>query len=191
MGRWQPGARERLQQAALELFGEQGFDATSVAGIAERAGVTERTFFRHYADKREVLFVGEEELRESFVRAVASGPAGAPALELVGAALDAAGTVLEATRDRRHARARQRIVDAHPALQERELLKLTTLVGALAAALTARGVPALRARLAAELTVSVFVTAFGLWIADGEDRGLVQLQREALQEVRAVVSGSS
>ena len=191
MGRWQPGAQERLQQAALELFGEQGFDATSVAGIAERAGVTERTFFRHYADKREVLFLGEDELREWFLRAVAAGPAGAPALDLISAALDEAGAALEATRTRHHARARQRIIDAHPALQERELLKLTGLMSALAGALTARGVPALRARLAAELAVSVFTTAFGLWIADGQDRDLVHLQREALQEVRAVVTGAS
>src|SRR3954447_7082112 len=90
MGRWQPGAQDRLQQAALELFAEQGFEQTSVAGIAERAGVTERTFFRHFADQREVLFAGQDEFQAPFLTAIAAAPASASALELVAAALDAA-----------------------------------------------------------------------------------------------------
>ncbi|RJK95953.1 TetR/AcrR family transcriptional regulator [Vallicoccus soli] len=187
MGRWEPGAPQRLQRAALELFTEQGFDATTVAGIAERAGVTERTFFRHYADKREVLFAGEDEFREPFLRAVTEGPAGAPALDLVRGALAAACAAFEAGRSRDHARARQRVVDAHPPLRERELLKLAGLAAAVGDALVARGVPPLRARLGGELAVSVFAAAFALWTAPGEERDLVRLQAEAMAEVLALV----
>ncbi|WP_432493517.1 TetR family transcriptional regulator [Kineococcus gypseus] len=189
MGRWQPGAPDRLRRAALDLFGEQGFDATSVAQITERAGVTERTFFRHYADKREVLFTGDE-FQEPFLRAAAAAPAGTPVLDVVAAVLEAACAAFEAGRTRHDARARQRIIDAHAGLRERELLKLTHLADALTAALGERGTAALPARLAADLAVSVFVTAFGAWIAEGEERDLVHLQREALAEVRALVTGT-
>ena len=74
MGRWEPNARGRLEQAAMELYLERGFDQTTVAEIAERAGLTERTFFRHFADKREVLFAGAGALQELLVSAVAGAP---------------------------------------------------------------------------------------------------------------------
>ena len=188
MGRWQPGAQGRLQQAALELFREQGFEQTSVAGIAERAGVTERTFFRHYADKREVLFGGQDEFQAPFLEAIATGPAAASPLGLVTAALEAGCTTFEQRRTREQARARQSVIDAHPALQERELLKLSALSSAMARTLAGRGVAQLPARLAAALAVDVFVAAFGLWLAEGEHRELVALQRLALEQVRAIVS---
>ena len=95
MGTGQPG---RLQEAALALYAEHGFDQTTAAEIAERAGVTERTFFRHFADKREVLFGGSAELKERLVSAVAGAPAEAGALDAVAAGLDAAAAMLGKSR---------------------------------------------------------------------------------------------
>src|SRR6516162_6467851 len=89
MGRWEPDARGRLAKAAMVLYAEQGFERTTVAEIAARAGLTERTFFRHFADKREVLFYGMERLRGLLARAVADAPASAAPMELVGAAFEA------------------------------------------------------------------------------------------------------
>src|ERR1700733_12926965 len=93
MGRWQPDARGRLAEAALALFGERGFDQTTVAEIAERAGLTKRTFFRYFADKREVLFLGAQGLKELFLTAVAAAPESAAPLDAVAAALDAAAAM--------------------------------------------------------------------------------------------------
>ncbi|MFD9129671.1 TetR/AcrR family transcriptional regulator, partial [Kitasatospora sp. NPDC059571] len=85
MGRWEPNARGRLAEAALGLYGERGYEQTTVAEIAERAGLTERTFFRHYADKREVLFDGSGVLQELFAAAVAGAPESAAPIDAVGA----------------------------------------------------------------------------------------------------------
>lgn len=180
MARWAPGASDRLQRAALDLFAERGFDAATVAGIAERAGVTERTFFRHFADKREVLFAGQERLVAVFVDAIAAAPADASLTDLLLAALDAGGGALQDVRGRDFARVRNEIIAANEQLLERELLKLAKLSRAVAAALVARGVADVPARLAGDLVVSVFSTAFADWIAPGETRDLVELQREGL-----------
>ncbi|MFB9831770.1 TetR family transcriptional regulator [Actinoallomurus acaciae] len=187
MGRWQPNARGRLAQAALELYGERGFEQTTVAEIAKRAGLTERTFFRHYADKREVLFAGGAVLEDLFVRAVADAPDSAAPLDAVAAALEAAGTVLM---DREFSRQRQAIIDANADLRERELIKLASLASALTAALRRRGVADLAASLAAEAGIAVFKVAFERWIREAERRGLPQLIRESLDELRAVTAGS-
>src|SRR6516165_8453447 len=118
MGRWEPDSRGRLQEAALALFSERGFDQTTAAQIAARAGVTERTFFRHFADKREVLFGGSELLKERIVRGVAGAPADEGPLEAVARGLDAAASMLgEFRRDlsaQRHA-----VIAANPELRER------------------------------------------------------------------------
>lgn len=180
MARWAPGASDRLQRAAMELFAERGYEATTVAGIAERAGVTERTFFRHFADKREVLFPGEEQLEAVFVDAIAHAPADASLTGLLIAALDAGGGTLQELRGREFARTRSAIIAANAQLQERELLKLAKLSRAVTAALVARGVADVPARLAGDLAVSVFATAFSRWIAPGETRDLVELQRDGL-----------
>jgi AcrR family transcriptional regulator len=164
----------------LDLFAERGFEAATVAGIAERAGVTERTFFRHFADKREVLFAGQEQLVAVFVDAIAAAPADASLTDLLVAALDAGGGVLQDVRGRDLARVRNEIIAANEQLLERELLKLARLSQAVAAALVARGVADVPARLAGDLVVSVFSTAFAEWIAPGETRDLVELQREGL-----------
>src|SRR5580693_3174881 len=125
MGRWEPNARGRLEQAALALYGERGFEQTTVAEIAQRAGLTERTFFRHFADKREVLFSGAGALQELLVSTVASAPRSAAPIDAVAAALGAAGAVLEGRRA--FARQRQAVIAANAELRERELIKLATL----------------------------------------------------------------
>jgi AcrR family transcriptional regulator len=183
MPRWTPGASDRLQRAAMELFAERGFEATTVAEIAERAGVTERTFFRHFTDKREVLFAGGDHLEALFVDAIAGAPADAPLTGLLLAALDAGGGALQDTRGRDFARMRNAIITANAQLQERELLKLAKLSHAVTAALVARGITDVPARLAGDLVVSVFSTAFTRWIAPGETRDLVELQREGLAAI--------
>jgi AcrR family transcriptional regulator len=175
----------------MELFAERGYEATTVAGIAERAGVTERTFFRHFADKREVLFPGEEQLEAVFVDAIAGAPADASLTGLLIAALDAGGGALQDLRGREFARTRNAIITANAQLQERELLKLAKLSRAVTAALVARGVADVPARLAGDLVVSVFATAFARWIAPGETRDLVELQRDGLAVISDLARADS
>jgi AcrR family transcriptional regulator len=172
----------------MELFAERGFDETTVVDIAQRAGVTERTYFRHFADKREVLFGGEEQLEAAFLDAIAEAPSGASVLDIVGAALDAGGRTLEDARSRDDARARNAVIEAHTALQERERSKLARLAASVADALERRDVDALDARLAGDLLVSVLTTAFAQWIAPGQQQGLVDLQREALLSLRHLLA---
>lgn len=188
MGRWEPGASDRLLRAAMDLFAERGFDATTVADIAERAGLTERTFFRHFTDKREVLFAGEGQLSVAFTDAIVEAPAGASVIELVGASLDAGGKMLQSVRGREFPRMRNVIIAANQSLQERERLKLAKLSNAVAEALSARGSEQLSARLAGDLLVSVFVNAFNQWIDPDETRDLVELQRVGLAALRDLVA---
>ena len=186
MARWQPAARERLQAAALERFTEQGFDRTTVAEIAAAAGLTERTFFRYFADKREVLFTGQNEFEHLFLAGVDGAEQGDP-MAIVAAALEGAPAVVPDER-RPWSRARQAVIDADPGLQERELLKLSALAVAMTAALRRRGVDATAAALTAETGVAVFRVAFAGWIADGEQRSLAELQRAVFAELRALVN---
>src|SRR5580693_2685118 len=139
MGRWEPNARGRLEQAAMELFLERGFEQATVTEIAARAGLTQRTFFRHFADKREVLFYGMERLRDLLARAVADAPASATAMDLVGAAFESAAAMFQENPER--VRLRDTIVSANAELRERELIKLAALASAVASALRDRGVP--------------------------------------------------
>jgi AcrR family transcriptional regulator len=187
--RWEPDARGRLEQAALELYGERGFDQTTVAEIAKRAGLTERTFFRHFADKREVLFWGAASLQELMVDTLAAAPDRAAPIEAVAAALESAGTIFEQRRD--GASRRQAIIAATPELQERELIKLASLAGALADALRRRGVKEPAATLTAEAGIAVFRVAFERWIDERNRRDFSQLVRQSLDELRAVTAGSS
>jgi AcrR family transcriptional regulator len=188
MGRWEPDARGRLAKAALALYAERGYEQTTVAEIAKRAGLTERTFFRHYADKREVLFAGAGELEALFVRAVAGAPEAAAPLDALTVGLDA---VAEMFADRREfARRRHAVITANAELQERELIKLASLAAALAGGLRGRGVAEPTASLAAEAAVAVFKIAFERWIAPAEERPMRQLIRESLTELKAVTSGA-
>ena len=187
MGRWEPDARGRLEQAALALYGERGFDQTTVAEIARRAGLTERTFFRYFADKREVLFWGAGTLQEFLVDAVASAPDSAAPIDAVAAALEAAGGLLAERRE--GARQRQAVIAANAELQERELIKLASLASALAGALRQRSVTEPAASLAAEAGIAVFRIAFERWVSETSQADLRQLIRESLDELKAVTAG--
>jgi AcrR family transcriptional regulator len=186
MTRWAPDARGRLERAALELYVERGFEQTTVADIARQAGLTERTFFRHFGDKREVLFSGQSALHDVLVSAVEDAPDSASPFEAVIAALEAAAAPLQERRD--HSRQRQTVIAANPALQERELIKLASLAATLADALRARGVPDPTASLSAEAGVAVFKIAFGRWIDESNDKGLSDLIHESLSELKSVTA---
>ncbi|PZE83285.1 MULTISPECIES: TetR family transcriptional regulator [unclassified Curtobacterium] len=184
MARWQPGTRERLQSTALELFLDRGFEATTVADIARAADVTERTFFRHFADKREVLFASQDAFIGLFVGPVEDAPADIPPIELIARALDGAGSFFPEDR-REWSRRRQTVIDAEPALGERELAKLSGLGRRLAEVLRGRGVPEPAATLLAQSGVTVFHLAFAQWIAPGETRTLPELATERLDALAA------
>ncbi len=187
MSRWEPNARGRLEQAALALYGERGFDNTTVAEIAARAGLTERTFFRHFADKREVLFWGAGSLQELLVSTVADAPDSLAPIAAIAAALEAAGALLQERRD--IARQRQTVIAANAELQERELIKLASLAAALAATLRQRGVKDPAASLTAEAGIAVFKIAFERWINETNQQDLSGLIRESLDELKAVTAG--
>jgi AcrR family transcriptional regulator len=186
MGRWEPDARGRLEQAALALYGERGYEQTTVAEIAARAGLTERTFFRHFADKREVLFAGSAALRDLIVSTLASSPDAAP-IEAVAAALQAAGAVLQQRRE--YARQRQTVIAANTELRERELIKLASWATALSDTLRQRGVTDPAASLAAEAGIAVFRIAFERWINEPTEQDLPHLIRDSLDELKAVTAG--
>jgi AcrR family transcriptional regulator len=183
MVRWEPGARERLQAAALELFATRGFEQTTAAEIAQAVGLTERTFFRNFSDKREVLFHGQERFLQTFVDGVDEAPADASAFELIAAALQAAAQFFPDER-RPHSRTRQTVIEQNPALQERELHKLAGLAATVAAALRARGIAEPTATLAAQSAATVFGVAFAQWIGEGESRSLPDITSEVLRELR-------
>jgi AcrR family transcriptional regulator len=187
MSRWEPDARERLQQAAMELYRRRGFDETTVAAIAARSGLTERTFFRYFADKREVLFGGSAALQEFLAQAVASAPEGAAPIDAVAAALEATSPSFEERRD--FARHRHALIAAHPELRERELIKLASLVTTIAEALRRRGVSDPAASLASEAGIAVFRLAFERWVHDPKRRDLAQHVRQSLSSLKAVTAG--
>ncbi|MGV9803036.1 TetR family transcriptional regulator [Mycobacterium sp. NPDC003449] len=186
MSRWEPDARGRLERVALELYGERGFDQTTVAEIAQRAGLTERTYFRYFADKREVLFGGEGVLHDVFVTAVTAAPRDAGPIDAIEAGLDAVAQMFAGRHD--HARRRQAVIDANTALRERELIKLASLSAAIAAALRGRGVAEPAAGLAAEAGIAVFKVAFERWLAGSTEPDLGALMRAAIEELRSLVT---
>lgn len=186
MGRWEPNAQARLRQAALDLYASRGYESTTVAEIAETAGLTERTFFRHFTDKREVLFAGSERLQELLVETAAasfedSGPAGA----VIAAFEHAAQTHFPALE---FARRRQGIIDANPPLQERELAKLHGVAAALTQLLRERGVADPSAAMAAESGVAAFKVAFARWLGDPRDGALIDHMREAFHSQRLLLT---
>ncbi|MDO8212252.1 TetR/AcrR family transcriptional regulator [Conexibacter sp. CPCC 206217] len=210
MSRWQPDARGRLRAAALTLFEADGFERTTTAQIAARAGLTERTFFRHFPDKREVLFGNQDALKAELVRAVTELPDEEPARAAVAAGLAAMGEQLQPRRD--ELRQFARVIAEQPELRERDLSKQAALVDALAAALAARGLggsaaapderrpdtsatapderrlDASAARLTAEVAIAIFRVAFERWIADGEERPLARLALAALDQLGALTA---
>ncbi|WP_436521504.1 TetR/AcrR family transcriptional regulator [Actinoplanes sp. HUAS TT8] len=187
MARWEPGAGGRLREAAMELYVERGFEQTTVAEIAQRAGVTARTFFRHFTDKREVLFAGSEDLVTAVDRAVADAPAEAGPMAVVAAALDVAGGFLG--QDHERSRQRQSIIEANAELRERELIKLAKMGARLADGLRARGVPDPEAELAAESGLVVLRVAFGRWVSENDPGDLQTLMRETQASLSEVLTG--
>ncbi|MGW4810948.1 helix-turn-helix domain-containing protein [Kitasatospora cineracea] len=169
MARWDPNARQRLERAALELFVRQGYDRTTVAEIAERAGLAKSTFFRHFADKREVLSGGDALVR-LLTGAVAATPPGAGPRQAAEAVLAAAGEHAFTAERHEAVRERQQVVAANPELTERELLKHEALATALTAALRERGTPDPAAALTALLALLALRTALAAWTArPGQD----------------------
>ncbi|ONH23023.1 TetR family transcriptional regulator [Pseudofrankia asymbiotica] len=163
MGRWMPDAQGRMIRAAVELFAERGFEQTTAGDIAERAGVTERTFFRHFADKREVLFDGSKTMERTAYDAILAAPADLSPLDAALAGMVAGASLLEGRRD--HAVRRSGIIAANPSLQERELLKLAAMADTAAEALRTRGVAEPTASLAAHSAVTVFQVGFARWLS--------------------------
>jgi AcrR family transcriptional regulator len=188
MGRWQPDSRGRLQEAALDLYSERGFDQTTAAQIAAQTGLTERTFFRHFADKREVLFGGSALLQERIVAGVAGAPPDSGALDAVACGLAAAADMLGEFR-RDLSRKRQEVIAANPELRERELAKLADYATAVAAALRQRGVGEPRATFAAEAGMTVLREAIRRWACEDDARDLAAIMRDSVAELRMLAAG--
>jgi AcrR family transcriptional regulator len=176
-------ARRRLQQAALELYRERGFDQTTTAEIAARAGVNERTFFRHFPDKREVLFGGEADLRAALMQEVADAPDGLRPLDVLLGAFRKAGRILEENRP--FSEPRLKVIAVTPALRERDLAKAASLTEAVAEALRQRGVPDRLAGLAAHTGWAAFHQAAQAWI-DDPSQGLDTHLLQAFDDLRAL-----
>ncbi|WP_353940301.1 helix-turn-helix domain-containing protein [Streptomyces sp. HUAS MG91] len=189
MARWESGSRERLVVAAVDLFTEQGYDATTVAQISERAGVTKSTFFRYFPDKRDLLVAGQETLSRLLVEGIAEAPAGAGPLEAVAAGLVRASGAM-GPQNRELAPRVKAAVAASAELQERDALKTVSLAAAMVAALEERGVPGEVAAVAGELGVLAFKRGLARW-SEAERGGCEELARcvlEALGQLRAAVA---
>jgi AcrR family transcriptional regulator len=189
MARWQPGARERLVVAAVDLFTEQGYDATTVAQIAERAGVTKSTFFRHFSDKRELLVAGQDTLSTLLAEGIAEAPASASPLEAVAAGLQRASSAMGPSNRELGPRI-QAAVAASTELQERDALKSVGLASAMTTALLDRGVPDTTAHLAGELGVLAFKQGYARWSEGDRDEadGLAHHALAALEDLRAATA---
>lgn len=173
----------------MELYVERGFEQTTVAEIAERAGLTARTFFRHFTDKREVLFADSTSLQKSLVVALEAAPGSASPLEAVWAALDTAATALGERHE--YSRLRQSVIAANAELRERELIKMASLSAALADGLRHRGVRDPDARLAAEVGIAVLRVAFERWVSGPPSRTLAQTMRESFDRVKGLTAAGT
>ncbi|RZS91329.1 TetR family transcriptional regulator [Motilibacter rhizosphaerae] len=189
MARWEPGARDRLVVAAVDLFTEQGYDETTVAQIAERAGVTKSTFFRHFPDKRELLVAGQEMLSRLLAEGIADAPEGASALDAVAAGLENASSAMGPANRDLGPRIKAAVA-ASSELQERDALKSVGMAVAMTDALVARGVPVVQAHLAAELGVLSFKQGYARWVEAGpaDERGLAVHALGVLGELRAAAA---
>jgi AcrR family transcriptional regulator len=186
MARWEPGARDRLVVAAVDLFSEQGYDATTVAQIAERAGTTKSTFFRYFPDKRELLAAGQETLSRLLVEGITEAPACASPLTAVAAGLERASSAMGSMNRELGFRVKAAIV-ASAELQERDALKSVGLAASMTTALVARGVPDPTAQLAGELGILAFKRGYAQWSEGDPDakNQLAQYTLAALEELRA------
>lgn len=185
MARWAPGTAARLQQAALALFSERGYEQVTAADIAQAAGLTQRTFFRYFGDKRDVLFAGQDAFVEAFLAGAAAAPVDATPMQVVATAIDAASAFFTDER-RSFSRARQSVIEQNPALQERERHKLALTAVELGRALRARGIGEPAATLAAESAVTVFSIAFVQWLESDERRTFAAIAAHTLEEFLAL-----
>lgn len=188
MTRWEPDARGRLVKAAMELFQERGYDRTTVEDIAARAGLTERTFFRYFADKHEVLFSGSKELEKLIVDRIEAAPEDESPFEAVASALEAAGAWLQERRDLESVRARWALVTKHAEIHERELMKMAALATSAAKALRARGVAEPAASLAAEAGIAAFKIGFERWLSEKKPRDFPGQIRAAVDALKLVAA---
>jgi AcrR family transcriptional regulator len=184
MARWQPNASQRLVVAALDLFEERGYENTTVVEIAERAGLTKSTFFRHFPDKREVLFGGDT-MTGLLVNGIAAAPSAATPLEAVAHALDTIGRKAFTSDRREFGARRQAVIAANPELREREALKGLGLTASMIDALKRRGVPDLTSYVAAELGALAWKIAYGRWSDTANRDEFSEVARRALGEVQA------
>lgn len=187
MARWEPGAHERLQSAALELFAERGFAETSVPQITARAGLTTRTFFRHFSDKREVLFADEPDVPALALRMIAAAPEFDNPLDVIAAGLDAVAAA-QFSAGVQALRVRRAVVESDEGLRERELSKMSALSVAIREGFEARGVDALTAAVTAGLTTTVFSVSLDRWINGPDDVALTDLLHETFAALRALVA---
>ena len=186
MARWEPDARGRLEKAAMELFQQNGYQETTVEQIAAHAGLTERTFFRYFADKREVLFSGSKDLERAIIGRIESAAREEAPLDVVVAALEVAGAELQERRELRYVRARYALVTQHAEIQERELIKLASLAAAMTKALHARDIAEPDASLAAEAGIAVFKIGFERWMSGRKPSEFAAHIRAATEALRVI-----
>lgn len=186
MPRWEPNARERLERAALELFAQHGFAETTVPQITARAGLTTRTFFRHFPDKRAVLFAIEDEAPEMVAGLLADAPAALSPMALIAYGLETRAVGLEGQRE--YLRTRRAIIDADEGLRERELRKRSALSEAITAGFRTHGIDELTSTLAAEIAVTAFGIAITRWLDQDDDQTLAELVRDTLERLRSLTA---
>jgi AcrR family transcriptional regulator len=186
MARWDPGAEDRLRQAAMDLFLERGFEAVTATDIAVRAGLTRRTFFRYFTDKREVLFAGSEQLVDAVADAAHAVDARRSPIETVLQALSSVGSALAELSAR--ASDRRTVIAASPDLQERERTKMAAVTAALTAALRQRGIDDSTAHMFGQVGVAVFATAFGRWVDSAGRADFAETFQQTVAELRSAMA---
>jgi AcrR family transcriptional regulator len=185
MPRWEHGSEERLKQAAMELFDEQGFEATSAVQIAERARVTSRTFFRYFTDKEEVLFADSGMLGAALVEGIRQAADVGEPLRAVTRTL--AGFDWESLGTREAQRRRDAMIASNPGLLERDLIKQQQMADAFSSALRGRGVDTDIAELAAGVGIQIFRTAYRQWLAADDSADLAVLTATAMSRLATIV----
>lgn len=188
MPRWEPDARDRLERAALDLFAERGFDEVTVPEITARAGLTTRTFFRHFADKREVLFAGVDQMPILATRLVLDAPPDLAPIEVVARGLPALAAAF--TGGTGQLKQRKAVMDGHDGLRERELRKMERIVDAVADAFRSRGVDGLTATVVAEIAVVVVRVALGRWIESDGQVPLLTIMTDSLTRMSDALAPS-
>ncbi len=187
MARWQSDAQQRLAQAALTLYLERGFEQTTVAEIAAHVGLTERTFFRHFSDKREVLFGSSNQLQALVVNAITQAAKSATPIDAVAAGLEALEPIFADRLD--WSRQRQAVIQQNPELQARELTKFNALARGIAQALQQRGIDEITANLSAETGIVIFKAVFERYINPKNQNSWTDLIYKSLEQVKTIMAG--